>query len=205
MRRSQSANPGRPASQLVPEIIFHDVDRSDWVENYVSDRLRKLERFAQGITRCHVTLKQEQGSHRKGNIYSVLVEVRLPPQHDLTASKQKEIVDMQTQLPAIINATFGAIERQVKRTAELRRGDEKLHGNLHDGQVHGIVEKLFAEGYGFLRRVDDNGEVYFHRNSVLNDDFERLAVGTEVRFSPELGEDGPQASSLQIVAKVPSI
>jgi cold shock CspA family protein len=43
--------------------------------------------------------------------------------------------------------------------------------------------------------------VYFHRNSVLHDDFERLAIGTEVRFTPQDGDDGPRASSVQIVAK----
>jgi cold shock CspA family protein len=36
---------------------------------------------------------------------------------------------------------------------------------------------------------------------VLHDDFERLSVGTEVRFNPQQGEQGPQASSVQIVAK----
>src|SRR5688572_1484168 len=91
------SSPGRPGSQVVPEIIFHGVDRSEWVEQYVADRLHKLERFAEGITRCHVTLKQEQGSHRKGNLYSVMVEVRIPPQHDLAATKQKEIHDMPNQ------------------------------------------------------------------------------------------------------------
>jgi cold shock CspA family protein len=193
-----------PASQLVPEIIFNAVDRSEWVENYVADRLRKLERFAQGITRCHVALKQEQGSHRKGNVYSVTVEVRIPPQHDLAATKQMEIVDMTTQLPAVINAAFGAIERQVKKTAALRRNEQKVR--VADGQAHGIVEKLFAEdGYGFLRTLDDNRQVYFHRNSVLNDDFERLVVGAEVRFSEVEGDEGPQASSLHVVSKAPTI
>ena len=193
-----------PASQLVPEIIFNAVDRSEWVENYVADRLRKLERFAQGITHCHVALKQEQGSHRKGNVYSVTVEVRIPPQHDLAATKQMEIVDMTTQLPAVINAAFGAIERQVKKTAALRRNEQKVR--VADGQVHGIVEKLFAEdGYGFLRTLDDNRQVYFHRNSVLNDDFERLVVGAEVRFSEVEGDEGPQASSLHVVSKASAI
>jgi ribosomal subunit interface protein len=203
MRRSERGADSR-SSSLVPEIIFHDVDRSPWIEDYVADRLYKLERFAQGITRCHVSLKQEQGSHRKGNLYSVTVEVRIPPQHDLVATKQKEIVDMPTQMPAVINATFGAIERQLKRTAALRRNEHKAP--VHDGQMHGIVEKLFAnDGYGFLRTVDDNREVYFHRNSVLHDDFDRLAVGTEVRFSAEAGEEGPQASSVQIVSKASAI
>lgn len=199
-----TAGSRQPVSQLVPEIIFNGVDRSQWVEDYVAQRLWKLERFAQGITRCHVALKQEQGSHRKGNLYSVTVEVRIPPQHDLAATKQKEIVDMPEQLTALINATFGAIERQVKKTAALRRNEQKVHAA--DGQLHGIVDKLFAdEGYGFLRTVDANREIYFHRNSVLNDDFDRLAVGTEVRFSEEEGEEGPQASSLHIVSKSPAI
>jgi ribosomal subunit interface protein len=186
---------------IAPEIIFHDVDRSQWVETYIAERLEKLERFAQGITRCHVTLSQEQGKHKKGNRYSVMVEVRIPPQHDLAVKKQKEIRDMHTQLPALINLAFGAIERQLKKTAALRRGEEKTH----DGQPHGLVEKLFDEGYGFIRAADDNRQVYFHRNSVLHGDFERLAVGTEVRFSPEEGENGPQASSVQLVGKSASI
>jgi cold shock CspA family protein len=105
---------------------------------------------------------------------------------------------MQTQLPALINLAFGAIERQLKKTAELRRGDVK---NAENGQPHGIVEKLFDEGYGFLRAVGDDRQVYFHRNSVLHGDFDRLSVGTEVRFTPQEGQEGPQASSVQIVAK----
>jgi cold shock CspA family protein/ribosome-associated translation inhibitor RaiA len=187
--------------QIAPEIIFHDVDRSPWVENYVLERLARLEKFAEGITSCRVSLTQEQASHQKGNRYSVMVEVRLPPNHDLAAKKAKLIHDMQTQLPALINLAFGAIERQLKKTAELRRGDVKHVDLRPDGQPHGIVEKLFDEGYGFLRAVDDDRQVYFHRNSVLHGDFERLAVGTEVRFIPQDGEQGPQASSVQIVGR----
>ena len=106
--------------QVAPQIIFHDVDRSQWVEIYIVERLQRLERFADGITSCRVTLKQEQASHHKGNSYSVLIEVRLPPQHDLAVKKQKVIHDMQAELPALINLAFGAIERQVKKTAALR-------------------------------------------------------------------------------------
>jgi ribosomal subunit interface protein len=144
--------------RVAPEIIFHDLDRSAWVENYVAERLKHLERFARDIIRCRVTLAQEQGSHRKGNRYSVMVEVRIPPQHDLAVKKQKQIRDMRTQLPAMINEAFGAIERQLKKTVALRRGDAKSH----NGQPRGMVEKLSDEG----------------RNSVLHGDFEQLNGGT---------------------------
>jgi ribosome-associated translation inhibitor RaiA len=109
--------------QIAPEIIFHDVDRSEWVETYIVERVRRLERFAEGITRCHVTLSQEVASHNKGNRYSVMVEVRLPPHHDLAAKKQKVIGDMPTQLPALINQAFAAVESQLKKTAQLRRAE----------------------------------------------------------------------------------
>lgn len=105
---------------IAPEIIFHDVDRSAWVETYIAGRLTHLERFAQGITRCHVTLSRE-GSHRKGNRYSLMVEVRVPPQHDLAVKKQKDIHDMPAQLPALINLAFGAVERQLKKALAPRR------------------------------------------------------------------------------------
>ncbi len=181
--------------EIAPEIIFHDVDRTDWVEAYVIERLRRLERFADGITRCRVSLTQEVASHTKGNRYSVMVEVRLPPNHDLAAKKQKVVHDMPTQLPALINQAFSAVESQVKKTAQLRRGDLKTR----DAEPRGLVASLSPEGFGFIRSFD-NRDVYFHRNSVLHGDFERLAVGTEVRFSPEEGEKGLQASSVQVVS-----
>lgn len=184
--------------QTVPQVIFHNVDRSPWVEEYVVERLQKLDRLAGGITSCRVTLKREQSSHHQGNLYSALVEVRTPPQHDLTAKKQKTLRDMSAQLPALINHAFAAIERQLKKTAQLRRHEE----SGHQSESLGIVDKLLADGYGFIRALRDNQQYCFHRNSVLHDDFESLSVGAEVRFSPEDGENGLQASTVQIVSKL---
>jgi cold shock CspA family protein len=181
------------------QVVFHGVQRTKWIDDYVAERARRLDRFASDITSCRVTLAQEQASQHKGNRYSVLIEVRVPPQHDLAVRKQKDIVDPSQQLPALINLAFGAVERQLKKTVELRRHEEKHH----DGQPHGMVERLYDEGYGFIRALDDNRQFYFHRNSVLHGDFDRLAVGAEVRFSAEEGDKGPQASSVQLVAPAP--
>jgi ribosomal subunit interface protein len=183
--------------QVTPEIKFHDVERSEWVERYILERVQRLDRFAEGITSCHVTLSQEAASHNKGNRYGVMVEVRLPPNHDLAVKKEKVVHDMHTQLPAVINLAFGAIERQLKKTAQLRRAEVKSH----DGEPRGLVSRLMPEeGYGFIRSFDER-ELYFHRNAVLHGDFERLAVGAEVRFEAEEGEKGPQASSVQLISR----
>ena len=115
--------------QVAPQVIFHDVPHAAWVENYIGERLLRLDRYANGITSCHVTLAREQGSHHKGNRYSVMVEVRVPPQHDLAAKKQLAIRNMNRQLPALINQAFAAIERQLKKTSSLRRQSGQARGS----------------------------------------------------------------------------
>jgi cold shock CspA family protein len=63
------------------------------------------------------------------------------------------------------------------------------------------VYKLFPEeGYGFLK-TPDGREIYFHRNSVLNNEYDRLEIGTGVRFVAEVGEKGLQASTVLVVDK----
>jgi cold shock CspA family protein len=56
------------------------------------------------------------------------------------------------------------------------------------------------EDYGRIASVD-GGDIYFHRNSVLNLDFDALEIGTEVRFVERTGDEGPQASSVWVVGK----
>jgi cold shock CspA family protein/ribosome-associated translation inhibitor RaiA len=51
------------------------------------------------------------------------------------------------------------------------------------------------------RETADGREIYFHRNSVLNGGFARLAVGSHVTFAEELGEKGAQASTVRLLGK----
>ena len=113
-----------------PEIIFHDMDRSQWVEEYIQERLAHLDKLADNITSARVILTREQGSHHKGNLYRVTLEVRLPPHHDLAAKKERNVGDMQQELRPLIKSTFEAVESQLRETGEKRRRDVKNH---HDG------------------------------------------------------------------------
>jgi cold shock CspA family protein len=56
------------------------------------------------------------------------------------------------------------------------------------------------KGFGFLESADGR-EIYFHRNSVLNDAFGRLKIGTRVSFSEEMGDKGAQASTVKLLGK----
>jgi cold shock CspA family protein len=43
--------------------------------------------------------------------------------------------------------------------------------------------------------------IYFHRNSVIDGGFDRLAVGAHVAFTEEEGDKGPQASTVRRLGK----
>ena len=43
--------------------------------------------------------------------------------------------------------------------------------------------------------------MYFHKNSVVDTAFDKLDIGTEVRFVEEMGELGPQASTVHPIGK----
>lgn len=104
-------------------------------------------------------------------------------------------------LDTVIRDAFSKMERQLKEQTRQQREAEKSQINTSPQDTTALVTKLFREdGYGFIKALDGE-EIYFHRNSVIHGDFDRLEVGTGVRYVAAEGEQGPQASTVQIVDK----
>lgn len=98
----------------------------------------------------------------------------------------------ETLLSAIQQA-FNAAERQLRKHAARRRREVKEH---ESPQPVARVRELYPLGeYGFLE-TPEGDSVYFDARSVLDGGFGRLAVGAAVRYVPEEGEKGPQASTV---------
>lgn len=181
----------------VTEISYKGMHRSEKLDAYIHERADHLERIARGIVTCRVGIEVAQKNHKIGNPYRMRVEISVPTGHDLVAVKERTDEELLHGLRTLAREVFDALEQQVRKTAEKRRGDMKTHGN--DEQPTALVVRVFRDkGYGFIQTVEGE-EYYFHKNSVLHDEFELLEIGTEVRFAEELGREGPQASSVKIV------
>ncbi|SFK87236.1 cold-shock protein [Methylocapsa palsarum] len=96
-----------------------------------------------------------------------------------------------------IKDAFAAAQCQIEDVVREMRGQVKFHEPADYGRVSKFVA---GDDYGFIETADGR-EVYFHRNSVLDNAFDRLTVGAEVRFVEEAGEKGPQASTVREVGK----
>jgi cold shock CspA family protein len=63
-----------------------------------------------------------------------------------------------------------------------------------------VIGQNPEEGYGNVE-TPHGRVIFFHRNSVLKNAFDKLEIGSEMRFAEEAGEQDPQTSNAALVGK----
>jgi cold shock CspA family protein/ribosome-associated translation inhibitor RaiA len=183
--------------QVPLEITFQNSEPSEEIRAEVEKQARRLEKFHDRITSCNVAVIAPQTRHRTGDLYKIDIRIAMPEHKDVIVTKTHGDVPEHEHVAVAIKDAFAAAQRQIEDAAREMRGQVKPH----EAEDHGRVSKFLAgEDYGFIE-TPDGREVYFHRNSVLDDAFDRLTIGSEVRFVEEIGEKGPQASTVRVIGK----
>ena len=178
------------------QITFQDISPSDAVEAKVREAAAKLEKFYPDIMSCRAVVSSPAEAAAKGKHYHVRLDVSVPGK-ELVVNREPGDRDAHVDIFVSIRDAFNAMERILRDHSRQKQGMIKQDVTA----PHGRVSKLFPEeGYGFIETTV-GGEIYFHRNSVLNNGFSKLKAGTEVRYAEEEGEKGPQASTVEIIGK----
>jgi ribosome-associated translation inhibitor RaiA/cold shock CspA family protein len=171
------------------QITTHDFRLNSAIESDIRDKAAKLEIYYDRITRCRVVIEAPVGHHRRGGPFNVRIDVTVPGS-EIVVNRQAD-----EDLTVAIRNAFDAMRRRLEDYGRQQRGEIKTH---EEPLQNGRVIKLFPhEGYGFLE-TSDGREIYFHSHSVLEPGFERIVIGTEVRFVEEYGQKGAQASTVHI-------
>ena len=182
--------------ELPVQITFRNLDPSEAIEASVRSRVEKLEKYCHTIIGCRVTVEAPHHHHGAGNLFHVRVEVTVPGEK-LVASREPDAHHAYTDVYVAIRDAFDTMRRRLEDYTRRRRGQEKVH----EAPPHGrVVEINPDENYGRIE-TRDGRLVYFHRDSLLGAEFESLALGAEVRFHEEMGERGPQASTVHLIGK----
>lgn len=203
--------------ELPLQVTFRNMPASETIESNIREKAAKLESLYGQIMSCRVIVEAPHRHHHKGKAYQVRIDLTVPggelvinrapkrldaaklrlpepSEKDLTETHEPGKHAAHEDIYVAIRDAFNAAGRKLQDYARRRRGKVKLHEPASVARV----TKLFpAEDYGFLETTDGR-EIYFHRNSVLQAGFDRLEEGTEVYFAEELGEKGPQASTVRI-------
>jgi cold shock CspA family protein/ribosome-associated translation inhibitor RaiA len=186
------------AMKVPLEISFRGMEKIDAVEALIREKAGDLEHLCGDIISCRVIVEVPQQHQKGGRPHRVRLNLTIPQGHEVVVRRESSEGMIHDELPAVIRDAFDAAKRQIQKIVEKRRGQVK--SPPEDVPVAFVVRLFRDEGYGFIKATDGR-EFYFHKNAVLNDDFDRLEIGTGVRFAESMGEKGPQASTVQIVDK----
>jgi ribosomal subunit interface protein len=170
------------------EISSRNIELSEEMVGLINEKAGKLDNFHDGIISCRVMVEVPHRSQKKGVFYNVRVDLSVPGGEVIVKREPGEDLYV-----SICNA-FDVAERQLKEHADRQRGDIKRR----ETKPMGRVVRIFPEdGYGFLENVEGR-EVYFHENAVLGGKFRALEVGSLVTFVEREGDEGAQASSINL-------
>lgn len=62
----------------IPTVVtFQNMERSEALETRVHEKMQKLERFADRITRCRVTVEAPNRKHQQGGQFDVRIDLHL--------------------------------------------------------------------------------------------------------------------------------
>lgn len=179
--------------QIPVDITFKELGKSEALEARIRESVDKLERVFDRITRCEVLIETPHRHHRNGRAYHVRIRLTVPG-GEIVSSHDPGPDGAHEDAYVALRDAFAAARRQLEDYARksLKRGDQRPERN---GSAHARVTFIDVEkAWGWLE-PDDGRRVYFHRNSVLGG-MDALEVGDEVRYTEEVGDKGPQASTV---------
>ncbi len=178
------------------QISFRGMEPSPSAEAQVRRRAEELQQFSDRISACRVMLEAAHRRHRQGTLYHVRVDLAVPG-GKIVANRDPGEDHAHEDLHVAIRDAFDAARRRLQD--HMRRLDGKT--KQHEIPSIGRILRLFAErDYGFLES-ETGEEIYLHRNAVVGGEFDRLKVGSRVRYvvDPEEGEKGAQASTVVLL------
>ena len=176
------------------EISFRNMDPSDTVETKVRALAEKLDRYHDKIMACRVIVEASHKHQNKGGIYHVRIDLTVPGK-ELVISRENHKDKSHEDVYVAVRDAFNAAYRKLETHTDRRSGKVKLHEEQPSGRISSLSPE---EGFGRIE-TSDGRDIYFHENSLLNGDFSKLETGLQVRFSEEMGDKGPQASSVKVL------
>lgn len=181
------------------QITFQGLPSSPAVEDRIRREVERLERYFDRLVGVIVRVEVPHQSQRKGGLYEVGVEMRVPGGPPLVVGRPRHDEHAHEDVMVAVRDAFARAKRILQDHAQKLRADVKTH----EEPDHGRVARLdLVSRHGFIE-TPDGADVYFHENALVDVAFDELEDGDEVRYfvHPGEGAKGPQASTVRRIGK----
>ncbi len=165
------------------QITSRDVPHSEALESHIRQKAEKLETFYPHIVGCRVVVEVPHKHKHQGRMFNVRLDITVPGK-ELVVNREAD-----EDVYVALRDAFDAARRQLEDYSRRQRGDIKAHAPVVRGKV---VRLIAEEGYGFIE-TSDGEELYFHRDNLAENNFDKLEAGSEVQFLEDIGGEGFQA------------
>jgi ribosome-associated translation inhibitor RaiA/cold shock CspA family protein len=187
--------------QVPIEIAFHNMESSPWAEQEIRTRIKKLEKIYDRLISCRVRVDR-RAKPGAGTIPPVVrIEMGIPGRKDLVVAHEPDHLQRKFQTPDLHNAIHEAFRIAEDQLAELKKQREgRTRDAQHDAEnqfLGQVAERDPEQDFAFLL-TKEGGLLYFHRNSMLSGDFEKLRQGDEVYYVEDAGDTGPTAVKVRV-------
>ncbi len=95
------------------QVTFRGIPHSEAVEARIREKAKRLDRFFQNITNCHVVVESPHNHHKKGKIYRVSVHVDVPGD-ELVVNREHPSDHSHEDLYVAVRDAFEAMVRQLE-------------------------------------------------------------------------------------------
>jgi ribosome-associated translation inhibitor RaiA len=119
--------------QLPLQITFHGLAHSDAVEQYVRQRVAKLDAIAPRLMACRVTVEMPHRHSKHGGHYRVHIDITMP-RGEIVVTRAPDADRAYEDAYAAIDACFAEARRKLHEFTRRKRGNVKAHGGAQRPQ-----------------------------------------------------------------------
>ncbi|MDN5001240.1 HPF/RaiA family ribosome-associated protein [Bradyrhizobium sp. GCM10027634] len=180
--------------QTPARIEFENLAPTSALQTAIDQHISDLEKRYGRATAGRVIVRGPGDRHKTGGQYQVSIRLALPEGREVDVGRTPKEDERYADLTFAVDDAFKRARRQLQDQARLMSGQTKVH----EGQPVGTVLRIDPSGeFGFLAAADGH-EIYFNCHSVL-ENRANIAVGARVCYHEEMGEKGPQASTVRVL------
>jgi ribosome-associated translation inhibitor RaiA len=100
--------------QVPLDITFQNSEPSETIRSEVERQAKRLEKFHDRITSCHVTVVAPTMRRRKGELFAINIRVAIPHHKDILVSKTHGDAPEHEHVMVAIKDAFAAAQRQIE-------------------------------------------------------------------------------------------
>lgn len=113
--------------QIPTEVAYRGVNKTAAVDALIEEQVAKLERVCDHLDSCRVAVERPNGNVSAGSGFRVRVDLTVPPQHEIAATREPGDGEAGDDVAGVIRAAFDAAKAQLQKLVQKQRGDVKAH------------------------------------------------------------------------------